>query len=159
VHSLTPDEASQLIRRILDEHGELLCGEASWRCLGYRSPRAFQRAASRGELPVEVFNWRGVEVGSPEPSKWRDGWPAEAIRPDLRATKQPNLCATASRWGVAVFSANTRLGTNTPFLPAHRAIRRTTRSAFLTRASPSPRRFVCAESIVVIVGMTQWRPP
>ncbi len=76
MHPLTPTEASQLIRRMLDEHSELLSGQALGRCLGYRSSRAFQRAARLGELPVEVFKLpgrRGRFARTIEVARWLAG--------------------------------------------------------------------------------------
>jgi len=42
-------------RSMVDIHGEIIGGEALYRCLGFRSARSFQRALQAGNLPVQTF--------------------------------------------------------------------------------------------------------
>ena len=52
---LTETDTQALTKRLLSSHGELIGGLPLARCMGYRTARAFQVAAQRGQLPIETF--------------------------------------------------------------------------------------------------------
>ena len=56
---LTETDAQALMNRLLSCHGELIGGLPLARCMGYRTARAFQVAAQRGQLPIETFPLSG----------------------------------------------------------------------------------------------------
>jgi len=56
---LEPAEAQELLERLTAQHGELIGGMALARCLGYRTPRAFQIALQRRQLPIAIFTLPG----------------------------------------------------------------------------------------------------
>ena len=56
---LLETDAQALMKRLLSSHGELIGGLPLARCMGYRTARAFQVAAQRGQLPVETFSLPG----------------------------------------------------------------------------------------------------
>lgn len=56
---LCPDATSQLLARLLAEHGELMSGQAIQSLLKYPSDRAFRRAVAAGSVPVPVFRLLG----------------------------------------------------------------------------------------------------
>ncbi len=58
-----------------------------------------------------------------------------------------------------MFSTSARLGENSPYLPAHRALCGTKLSDSSPQAPDLQRNVDGAESIVVRVDMPQWRPP
>jgi hypothetical protein len=51
-----PDD---LLADLLSAHGELIGGADLARCLGFKTPRAFQKAASAKRLPVQTFTLKG----------------------------------------------------------------------------------------------------
>lgn len=62
--------------RLLKLHGELMYGSALWRSLGFRTERAFQKAAERNTLPVTVFTLpfrRGRHARTIEVARWLEG--------------------------------------------------------------------------------------
>jgi len=56
---LSETDAQALMKRLLSSHGELIGGLPLARCMGYRTARAFQVAAQRGQLPIETFPLSG----------------------------------------------------------------------------------------------------
>lgn len=56
---LTHEETLALTKRLITAHGELIGGNALGRCLGYRTPRAFQMGLLRGQVPIETFTLPG----------------------------------------------------------------------------------------------------
>ena len=48
-----------LVSALLSAHGELIGGADLARCLGFKTTRAFQKAASAERLPVEAFVLEG----------------------------------------------------------------------------------------------------
>lgn len=52
---LDPAQAQILLDRLTATHGELIGSAALGRCLGYRTPRAFQVAMQRRRVPIETF--------------------------------------------------------------------------------------------------------
>lgn len=56
---LKPADAQALLERLTGQHGELIGGMALARCMGYRTPRAFQVALQRGQVAVATFPLAG----------------------------------------------------------------------------------------------------
>jgi len=54
-----PPLAHQIVSALLSAHGELIGGVELARCLGFRTTRAFQKAAAAERLPVETFVLEG----------------------------------------------------------------------------------------------------
>lgn len=52
---LKPADAQALLQRLTSQHGELIGGMTLAHCLGYRTPRAFQIALQRRQVPVTTF--------------------------------------------------------------------------------------------------------
>lgn len=52
-------QSDTLVRALLNAHGELIGGVELARCLGFKTTRAFQKAAAAGRLPVETFFLEG----------------------------------------------------------------------------------------------------
>lgn len=48
-----------LLTDLLAAHGELIGGADLAHCLGFKTPRAFQKAASARRLPVQTFSLNG----------------------------------------------------------------------------------------------------
>lgn len=56
---LKPADATALLERLTAQHGELIGGMTLARCLGYRTPRAFQVALQRRQVPIVTFPLAG----------------------------------------------------------------------------------------------------
>lgn len=56
---LEPAQADAMLDRLTAQHGELMGSAALGRCLGYRTPRAFQVALQRRRLPIATFELAG----------------------------------------------------------------------------------------------------
>lgn len=54
-----PNLSHPIISALLTAHGELIGGADLARCLGFRTSRAFQKAAAADRLPVETFVLEG----------------------------------------------------------------------------------------------------
>lgn len=54
-----PRTPHPLVSALLTTHGELIGGAELARCLGFRTSRAFQKAAVADRLPVETFVLEG----------------------------------------------------------------------------------------------------
>lgn len=50
---------TEILRDLLDAHGELMSGRALWMALGFKGERSFQRSSQRGVLPVPAFELQG----------------------------------------------------------------------------------------------------
>lgn len=54
-----PRLSHPLVSALITAHGELIGGVELARCLGFRTTRAFQKAAAADRLPVETFVLEG----------------------------------------------------------------------------------------------------
>ena len=59
MNSAVADQEDKILDRLLAAHGELMGGMDLAKCLGYRTARAFQHAATSALLPVKVFTVHG----------------------------------------------------------------------------------------------------
>lgn len=54
-HAPPIPQPPDVVKSLVEVHGEVIGGEALQRCLGFRSARSFQRALQAGNLPVQTF--------------------------------------------------------------------------------------------------------
>ena len=62
-----------LLDRLVSKYGEVVGGNDLARCLGFKTPRAFQMAARRQRLPVQIFSVpgrRGHHALTSEVARW-----------------------------------------------------------------------------------------
>ncbi len=99
---LTPEQTQTLTQRLLEEHGELIGGNALARCLGYRTQRAFQMGVQRGQVPVEAFTLagrRGRYARTFEVAQWLAGCGEASATTAVQDEDTPH--ASGSDQGVA----------------------------------------------------------